>query len=514
MNDFEKGRIEEKCIDFKSNIIKTNLEDCYIIEENRFGDDRGYFTSITVSQLEALGFKKFHQKSESLSAKGTVRGLHFQKDPYCQAKVVCCTKGKVLDVVVDIRKDSPTYKQYTYVELTPENGRMLFVPRGYAHGFVALEDDTTFNYMVDNKYYPRLDGGIPWNDKEINIPWDEIFREYGINKPLLSEKDQKHKTLEESNLNFLKRNKKYLVTGVNGQLGYDIVKELNERGENDIIALDKNEMDITNKEEVMKIIKAYNPDVIFHCAAWTAVDAAQDGETKNEDGLTKKELCEKVNVEGTKNITDASIEIGAKLIYMSTDYVFDGEKPLAELYKEDDMPNPKSIYGETKYKGEEEVRRNPKHFITRISWVFGINGNNFIKTMLKLADKYDELNVVNDQIGSPTYTVDLAKLLVEMAHTEKYGTYHVNNEGYCSWAEFADYIMKSNGKTTRIKPVTTEEYYAGKDMSKVAYRPKNSKLDKTKLEEEFYKLPSWQDATDRYCKELQKSKKWWLENLK
>ena len=502
--DFEKGRKEEKCVDFKSNVIETNLADCYIIEENRFGDSRGYFTSITSAQLDALDFKKWSQKSESMSAKGTIRGLHFQKDPYCQAKVVSCTKGAVLDVVVDIRKDSPTYGEYTAVELTPENGRMLYVPRGYAHGFLALTDDATFNYMVDNKYYPRLDGGIPWNDPEINIPWDEIFKQYGIDKPLLSEKDQKHKSLSESDLQFLRRPRKYLVTGVNGQLGYDIVRELNERGEYDVLAIDKDEMDITDSEQVMKIVKAYKPDVIFHCAAWTAVDKAEE----------LVDACEQVNTLGTKNIADASIEVGAKLIYMSTDYVFDGEKSLDELYKEDDTPNPKSVYGRTKFEGEEEVRRNPNHFITRISWVFGVNGNNFVKTMLKLADKYPELKVVNDQVGSPTYTVDLAKLLVEMAHSDKYGTYHVNNEGYCSWAEFAKYIMESNGKETVINPVTTEEYYAGKDMSKIAYRPRNSKLDKSKLEEEFYRLPSWQDATDRYCKELKKSKKWWLENLK
>jgi dTDP-4-dehydrorhamnose reductase/dTDP-4-dehydrorhamnose 3,5-epimerase len=504
MENFERGREEEKCIDFKSNVIKTNLEDCFIIEENRFGDSRGHFTSVTDNQLEELGFKDFKQKSESLSCKGVVRGLHFQKDPYCQAKVVCCTKGRVLDVVVDLRKDSPTYKQYTYVELTPENGRMLYVPRGFAHGFVALEDNTTFNYLVDNKYYPRLDGGIPWNDPEINIPWDEIFKEYGIEEPLLSEKDQKHPKLSEANLQFVREPRRYLVTGVNGQLGYDIVKELNDRGEYDVLAIDRNEMDITDKEQVSKIIKAYKPDVIFHCAAWTAVDKAQE----------LKDACTQVNVEGTKNITDASIEVGAKLIYMSTDYVFDGKKPLDELYKEDDVVNPQSVYGKTKFEGEEEVRRNPKHFITRISWVFGVNGNNFIKTMLKAADKHDVLTVVNDQIGSPTYTVDLAKLLVEMAHTEKYGTYHVNNEGYCSWAEFAQYIMEINGKSTKIKPLTTEEYYADKDTTYVAYRPRNSKLDKSKLEENFYRLPTWQDATDRYCKELKKSKKWFLENIK
>ena len=503
MENFEKGREEEKCIDFKSNIIKTNLEDCYIIEENRFGDSRGYFTSVTSKQLEALDFRNWSQKSESMSAKGTIRGLHFQKDPYCQAKVVSCTKGAVLDVVVDMRKDSPTYGKYTAIELTPENGRMLYVPRGYAHGFLALTDDATFNYMVDNEYAPRMEGGVLWNDPAINIPWDEIFKKYGIDEPLLSDKDKYREPLSESEVNFLRRTKKYLVTGVNGQLGYDIVKELNERGEYDVLALDKDEMDITDKEQVSKIIKAYKPDVIFHCAAWTAVDKAEE----------LKDACEKVNVEGTKNIADASIEVGAKLVYISTDYVFDGTKE--GLYTEEDKPNPKSVYGQTKYDGEEAVRKNPNHFITRISWVFGVNGNNFIKTMLKLADKYKELKVVDDQIGSPTYTVDLAKLLVEMVETDKYGTYHVNNEGYCSWAEFAQYIMESNGKETKINPVTTEEYYEGKDMSKVAYRPRNSKLDKSKLESAgFKRLPSWQDATERYCKQLTKSKKWWLENLK
>ena len=503
MENFEKGREEEKCIDFKSNIIKTNLEDCYIIEENRFGDSRGYFTSVTSKQLEALDFRNWSQKSESMSAKGTIRGLHFQKDPYCQAKVVSCTKGAVLDVVVDMRKDSPTYGKYTAIELTPENGRMLYVPRGYAHGFLALTDDATFNYMVDNEYAPRMEGGVLWNDPAINIPWDEIFKKYGIDEPLLSDKDKYREPLSESEVNFLRRTKKYLVTGVNGQLGYDIVKELNERGEYDVLALDKDEMDITDKEQVSKIIKAYKPDVIFHCAAWTAVDKAEE----------LKDVCEKVNVEGTKNIANASIEVGAKLVYISTDYVFDGTKE--GLYTEEDKPNPKSVYGQTKYDGEEAVRKNPNHFITRISWVFGVNGNNFIKTMLKLADKYKELKVVDDQIGSPTYTVDLAKLLVEMVETDKYGTYHVNNEGYCSWAEFAQYIMESNGKETKINPVTTEEYYEGKDMSKVAYRPRNSKLDKSKLESAgFKRLPSWQDATERYCKQLTKSKKWWLENLK
>ena len=495
--------------------IETNLKDCYIIETKRFGDSRGYFTSITDKELEEeFGFKDFAQKSESKSCKGTIRGLHFQKDPYCQAKVVCCTAGAVLDVVVDMRKDSPTYGQYTAVELTPENGRILYVPRGFAHGFLALTDDATFNYLVDNVYATSFEGGVLWNDPAINIPWQEFFDKYGIDTPLLSDKDKDRELLSEASINFIREPKKFLVTGANGGLGHDIVEELRARGEEQVLGVDIQDMDITDKEQVDRLINAYKPDVIFHCAAWTQVDKAEYPENKDK--------VYAVNVTGTKNISEASVNVGAKLIYMSTDYVFDGTKPIDEPYKEDDIPNPKSVYGETKYLGEQEVRKNPNHIITRISWVFGLHNPNFIKTMLKLADKYPEITVVNDQIGSPTYTVDLAKLLVEMSFSDKSGTYNVNNEGYCSWAEFADYIMKINDKETIIKPVTTEEYYApqfekakkeGKELI-VAYRPRNSKLDKSKLEEDFHRLPTWQDATERYCKTLKKSNKWFLENLK
>ena len=471
--------------------IETILSDCYILEPQRFGDERWYFESVTKEQLEELGFKGIYQVSNSKSGKGIVRGLHFQKDPYCQAKVVRCHKWGVLDIVVDMRKDSSSYGKWISVELTPENGRILYVPRGFAHGFVALEDDTLFEYYVDNKYMPRMEGGILWNDPKLWIDYEKIFNEYEISEPVLAEKDKVRCTIDECDVEFYRTPKKYFITGVTGQLGYDLVRELHERGEYNIYAPTSRELDITDRDKVMKTIKDYNPNVIIHCAAWTATDKAEK----------EKELCKKVNVIGTKNIVDASLEVGAKLLYMSSDYVFDGTKE--GLYTEEDKPNPKSVYGDTKYRGEEEVRRNPNHFITRISWVFGINGNNFIKTMLKLSDKYKELSVVDDQIWSPTYTIDLAKLLVEMSYTNKYGTYNVSNEGYCSWAEFAKYIMESNGKKTVIKPVTTEEYYNGKDMSTIAYRPRNSKLDKTKLSESgFELLPSWQDATDRYCKEL------------
>lgn len=176
--------------------IETNLKDCYVLEPKRFGDERGYFESITIEQLNDLGFKDIVQINHSKSVKGTIRGLHFQKNPYSQAKCVCCLKGAVLDVVVDLRTTSPSYGKWTSVELTPENGRMLFVPRGFAHGFVALKEDTIFEYYIDNKYTPEAEAGIIWNDSDIGIDWQ--FEKYGIEKPIFSEKDQKHPTLKES----------------------------------------------------------------------------------------------------------------------------------------------------------------------------------------------------------------------------------------------------------------------------------------------------------------------------
>ena len=473
-------------------MIETKLKDCYELVPKRFGDNRGGFKSVTEEQLLEAGFHKMKQVSNSDSIKGVLRGLHFQKDPYCQTKIVKCVRGRVLDVVVDMRVDSETYGQYTYVELTPEKHNMLYVPRGFAHAYLCLEDNSEFEYFVDNKYMPSYEGGIFWNDPALQIPWNDIFKEYNIKEPILSDKDKIRETLAQCETTFRCHKTRYLITGYKGQLGYDIARELEERGETDYLALDIDEMDITNREQVFEIIKDYKPDVIFHCAAWTAVDKAEDMEDK----------VRTINVEGTKNIVDASIEVGAKLIYMSTDYVFDGKKE--GYYSEDDKVNPMSIYGKTKYEGEEEVRRNPKHFITRISWVFGINGNNFIKTMINLSKTKSELSVVDDQIGSPTYTVDLANRLVEMAHTDKYGTYHVNNDGYCSWAEFAKYIFESNNLDVKVNPVSTEEYIELMGITQ-AYRPRNSKLSKEKLVEAgFEKLPSWQDATDRYCKELVK----------
>lgn len=280
---------------------------------------------------------------------------------------------------------------------------------------------------------------------------------------------------------------KYLVTGYKGQLGYDIVRELKKRGvsDKDIYPMDINELDITDRESVMSAVCEIKPDVIFHSAAWTNVDGAEDN----------YEACEKVNYMGTKNMVDAAKCIDAKIVYISTDYVFDGTKD--GLYEVDDKVNPKSIYGKTKCMGEDAVREYLKHFIVRISWVFGINGRNFIRTMLKLSETHNELNVVADQVGSPTYTVDLANLLVEMSTTEKYGTYHANNEGFCSWAKFAKYIFESSNIDMEVNEVSTSEY------PQKAARPLNSKLSKKSLDDNgFSRLPDWMNAVDRYKEEL------------
>lgn len=278
---------------------------------------------------------------------------------------------------------------------------------------------------------------------------------------------------------------KVLVTGVKGQLGYDVVNELEKRGL-EAIGVDIQEMDITDADSVSSVIGEAAPDAVIHCAAYTAVDAAEDNE----------ELCRKVNAQGTQNIANMCKKLDIPMIYISTDYVFDGqgERP----WLPEDERAPLNIYGQTKYEGELAVQNTlDKYFIVRIAWVFGINGKNFIKTMLNLGKTRDHLTVVNDQFGSPTYTYDLARLLVDMILTDKYGIYHATNEGICTWYEFACEIFRQAGITVDVAPVTADQYPAK------AKRPSNSRMSKDKLEENgFERLPSWQDALGRYLKEI------------
>ena len=291
----------------------------------------------------------------------------------------------------------------------------------------------------------------------------------------------------------MNKNAKIIVTGVKGQLGYDCLRRLNEEGFTNVLGIDIEDLDITDEKAVNELILKEKPVVFIHNAAWTAVDKAEQNE----------ELVYKVNALGPKYIAEACQKVDAKMIYISTDYVFNGKGE--NFFEVSDKKDGLSVYGKTKSQGEDFVRNTlSKYFIVRISWVFGINGNNFIKTMLKLADSgKTELNIVSDQIGSPTYTYDLAKLLVEMMQTEKYGVYHATNEGTCSWAEFASYIFEKAHRNVKVNPITTSEYK--KLVPSQADRPLNSRMSKASLDEAgFSRLPSWKDAVDRYLKELEK----------
>jgi dTDP-4-dehydrorhamnose reductase len=302
---------------------------------------------------------------------------------------------------------------------------------------------------------------------------------------------------------------KFFVTGVGGQLGHDVMNELHSRGYEGVgsdiapaysgvpdgsavTTMPYVQLDITDDQAVAVVLNEVKPDVVVHCAAWTAVDMAEDDENV--------EKVRAINAGGTQNIASACKKLGCKMIYISTDYVFDGQgdtpwQPDCKDYK------PLNVYGQTKLEGELAVANTlEKYFVVRIAWVFGRNGKNFIKTMLNIGQKYDTLRVVNDQIGTPTYTLDLSRLLVDMAESEKYGYYHATNEGgYISWYEFACEIFRQAGYATKVVPVTTEEY----GLSKAA-RPFNSRLDKAKLVAAgFEPLPVWQDALARYLKEIE-----------
>ena len=302
--------------------------------------------------------------------------------------------------------------------------------------------------------------------------------------------------------------KKILVTGVNGQLGYDVVRELDKRGY-EAIGVDREVMNLTNSEEIRKVMNDISPDGVIHCAAYTAVDAAEDN----------IELCERVNALAVKDIAECAKVLDIPMIYISTDYVFNGMKGINQNnvdevaytiednnickecyleYTEDDKVNPINVYGRTKCEGEMYVRDIlDKHYIVRISWVFGENGNNFIDTMLRLSKDRDEINVIDDQVGSPTYTKDLAPLLVDMLESDRYGTYHATNDGYCSWYEFAKEIFDVAGVDIKVNPITTDMYPTK------AKRPFNSKMSKEKLKNNnFRTLRSWKSAVKDYIENI------------
>ncbi|MGY6528290.1 MAG: dTDP-4-dehydrorhamnose reductase [Cyanobacterium sp.] len=459
-------------------INKTAIDGVLILEPRLFSDNRGWFMETYVDKRlrdEGLNIR-FVQDNHSLSLqKGTLRGLHFQVEPKAQTKLVRCTRGSILDVAVDLRKGSPTFKKWVSVELSAENKKQLLIPKGFAHGFLTLTDDTEVQYKVDEYYDPKCDRTLKFNDPDLAINW-------GIEKPTISEKDLIAPSLKHSDVNF---QISILITGKDGQLGYDVIKELSQTGAK-IIATTKEDLDITNSAQTRQFILDTNPDIIIHCAAYTAVDQAED----------EKDTCYSVNVQGTKNITQVAQEINAKLVYISTDYVFDGSGN--NPHSITDSINPLNYYGQTKAQGEEIVRNLIKqHFVIRTSWVYGINGNNFVKTMIRLAKSKNIIQVVDDQIGAPTYTKDLARFISDLIKTDNYGTHHGVNEGYCSWYKFALEIFTQLSTDIEIIPISSHDYITK------AQRPMNSRLCTANIENiGLQKFPHWKNALKRYLTEI------------
>jgi len=459
-------------------VIKTIFKGLPVIETDVYGGHRGWFTeNYSKNKFAEQGIDTvFVQDNQSYSAqKGTLRGIHFQTNPMAQTKMIRCTRGTIIDTVVDLRKGSDTYKQWYSIELSAENKKQLYIPKGFGHAFLTITEDVEVQCKVDEYYSKECDRSIKFNDPEIGIEW-------GIENPIFSQKDLNAPLLMDSDVNF---SIKVLVTGVKGQLGYDVVKRLNVLGiEN--IGVDRTDFDITDKEQTEAYILNCKPDAVVHCAAYTAVDKAEEDQ----------DLCYAINVDGTRYIVEACKKINAKMVYISTDYVFDGEG--TEAQEEDKTTEPIDYYGYSKEQGELVVKELlEKYFIIRTSWVYGKNGNNFVKTMLKLGQTKDEISVVNDQFGAPTYTPDLAVLICDMLQTTKYGTYHGVNEGYCSWYEFAVEIFKQVDINIKVNSIPTSEYPTR------AKRPLNSRLSKEMLDKNgFDRLPEWKDAVVRYLGEL------------
>ena len=455
-------------------IIETKFKGLKIVEPAVYGDHRGWFSE-TYSKNKFLDHKidiDFVQDNQSLSVKrGTLRGVHFQTDPKAQTKLIRCTKGSIIDTVVDLRKGSDTYKEWFSIELTAENKKQLLIPKGFGHAFLTITDNVEVQYKVDEYYSKEHDGSIRFDDPEIAIKWGE-------KDPILSEKDLNAVLLKDIDLGF---SIKVLVTGVNGQLGYDVTKRLNDLGISNV-GVCRKDFDLVNKEATQAFIMEYKPDVVVHCAAYTNVDGAEEN----------REECYAVNVEGTVNIAKACRQIDAKMVYISSDYVFGGEGE--EPYSEYQETAPINYYGYTKDKGEKAIQEIlEKYFIIRTSWLYGENGNNFVNKMFELAKSKKELNIIHDQVGSPTYTKDLAELVCEILQTAKYGIYHGVNDGYCSWYDFAADIFKKMNIDIKLNPITTLEYPVK------AKRPLNSRLSRGNIVKNgFSALPHWKDALGRF----------------
>lgn len=464
-------------------VTATAIKDVKIIEPRVFRDERGYF----FESFEERKFRSevadvhFVQDNESYSAGPVVRGLHFQRGEHAQAKLVRVVHGRVLDVAVDLREGSATFGRHVAVELTADNHRQLFIPRGFAHGFAVLSDSAVFQYKCDNYYCPESEDGISYSDPALGIDW-----RVDMDKAIVSAKDNARPTLSQwmerqhEALNERKYGNRILVTGADGQLGCSL-KRLSEEDDREFMFTDVAELDITSAADIERVMSGFRPDVIINCAAYTAVDKAESDTSG----------AHKLNSEAPGLLANAAKRYGAHLIHVSTDYVF-GQALLNTPIEETTPPSPLGVYGMTKLEGEEMVKASGcRHTIVRTGWLYSEYGNNFVRTMLRLMGERPALNVVNDQTGTPTYAGDLAQVLLAIASRPgKSTTYHFANQGTATWYDFACEIRRLGAKDTcKVSPCTTAEYPTP------AARPSYSVLSKAKIIKDYnISIPYWRDS--------------------
>lgn len=467
----------------------TDIEGVVVLRPRVFRDERGYFfESYSQREFERLvGPVHWVQDNESCSSRGVVRGLHYQKGEHAQAKLVRCVEGRVLDVAVDVRRGSPTFGRHVAVELTAEGHEMLYIPRGFAHGFAVLSERAVFQYKCDNYYAPSSEGGVQAFDPALGIDW-----RVAADEAILSAKDRVRGCLDEATADFdyadfptLPRRRNILVTGADGQLGRSI-RRLADPSIGNFIFTDVKELDITDRAAVDAFVDDRNVDLIINCAAYTNVDAAESDE----------ERARVLNALAPSYLAEAMQRRGGWMVHVSTDYVFGmgGSLP----FTEEQGVDPLGAYGRTKFEGEELVRRAcpERHVIVRTAWLYSEYGRNFVKTMLDLTGRLERVKVVFDQVGSPTYAPDLAKAILTVISSPKLtdnpGTYHFSDEGVCSWYDLARRVAFIAGhEGCSVEPCHSSEF-----PSPVT-RPPYSVLDKTKIKETFgVTVPYWTDSLD------------------
>ena len=469
----------------------TGIPAVKIVTPDKHGDARGFFSEVySRAAWERAGLgSTFVQDNHSFSAAlGTLRGLHFQTRPFAQDKLVRVTRGRILDVAVDIRRSSPTFGQHIAVELSAENWRQLLVPIGFAHAFITLEPDVEVLYKTTAPYSAANDRGIAWDDPGIGIAWPSP-----PGGPVLSDKDRKWPRTQRRAGSV--RVMRIAVTGFGGQVARSLVERVGSKLE--IVALGRPAFDLINRDAVAAGLEAARPDVIVNAAAYTAVDKAE----------TEEAVATLVNGEGAGHVAESAARLGVPLLHLSTDYVFDGA--LDRPYREDDPTAPAGAYGRSKLAGEKHVaERCEDSVILRTAWVYSPFGANFVRTMWRLNETRDEVGVVFDQRGNPTSAPDIADALIAIAERVKSdsspalrGIFHMTGSGEATWADFAEAIFREaethGRRATRVKRIATADYPTP------ARRPANSCLDNEKLRRVYgLGLPDWRPSLAACCARL------------